>query len=155
MTDPIRSFDDLVPGQSWDLGTLVLPEPEVTAFAARFDPQPFHLDHEAARRSIFGGLVASGLHTLSAVFGHIMRSGVLGDANLGGNAMDVRWPAPLRPDEPVSVRLEVLEARASRSRPEMGVAKMRYVATRPDGAVVLEATGTHFLRRGDGGATPS
>jgi acyl dehydratase len=148
MTDAIRSLDDLSPGQSWDLGTLSLPRSEVIAFAARYDPQYFHLDAEAARESLFGELVVSGLHTLSAVFGHIMRSGLITDISIGGNQIDSRWPAPLRPDEEIAVRVEVAEVRPSRSGRPLGIAKLRYTARRvADGVMVLDAVGTHFLRR--------
>jgi acyl dehydratase len=148
MTDAIRSLDDLSPGQSWDLGTLSLPRSEVIAFAARYDPQYFHLDAEAARESLFGELVVSGLHTLSAVFGHIMRSGLITGISIGGNQIDSRWPAPLRPDEEIAVRVEVAEVRPSRSGRPLGIAKLRYTARRvADGVMVLDAVGTHFLRR--------
>ena len=145
---PLRSLDDLAPGQSWDLGTLTLDEAEVIDFASRFDPQYFHLDREAAKNSIFGELVASGLHTLSAVFGRVMGSGLLNDISIGGNQIDTKWPAPLRPGEEIAIRVEVAELRPSRSGRPLGIAKLRYVATRTaDGVVVLDATGTHFLRR--------
>ncbi len=148
MTEPVRSLDDLAPGQGWDLGTLSLPHDEVVAFAARFDPQYFHLDAAAARESLFGELVVSGLHTLSAVFGHVMRSGLITGISIGGNQIDSRWPAPLRPDEEIAVRVEVEEIRPSRSGRPLGVAKLRYTARRvADGVVVLDAVATHFLRR--------
>lgn len=148
MIDPIRSLDDLVPGQGWDLGTLTLPREEVIAFATRYDPQYFHLDAEAARESLFGELVASGLHTLSSVFGHVMRSGLITGISIGGNQIDSKWPAPLRPDEAIAVRVEVQEVRPSRSGRPLGIAKLRYTARRvADGVVVLDAVGTHFLRR--------
>lgn len=94
MTDPIRSLDDLAPGMAWDLGTLTLSQDEVVDFATKYDPQYFHLDAEAAKQSIFGELVASGLHTLSAVFGRVMGSGLLAQVSLGGNQIDTKWPAP-------------------------------------------------------------
>jgi acyl dehydratase len=72
---PIRSLDELAPGQAYDLGGFTLGGAEIVGFAGRYDPQPFHLDREAAKESIFGELVASGLHTLSAMFGQVMRSG--------------------------------------------------------------------------------
>ena len=145
---PLRSLDDIAPGQSWDLGTLTLSEEEVIAFASRYDPQYFHLDRDAAKDSIFGELVCSGLHTLSAVFGRIMGSGLLSGISIGGNQIDTKWPAPLRPGEEIAIRLEVAELRPSRSGRPLGIAKLRYVATRTaDGVVVLDAMGTHFLRR--------
>ncbi len=147
----IQSWEDLQPGQTYDLGGFVLPEEEVLDFAARYDPQPFHLSRAAGEASIFGGLVASGLHTLSAAFGHLIRSGLLGEANLGGNAMELRWPTPLRPGERVAMRVEVVETRPLRSRPGVGMAKLRYLVTREvDGAPVLDVLTTHFLRRREG-----
>lgn len=145
---PLRSADELAPGMSFDLGGFVLPRAEVLDFAARWDPQPFHLDEEAARHSVFGRLVASGLHTFSAAVGHLIRSGLLSEINLAGGGAELSWPAPLDPDEPVTMRLEVVEIRTSRSKPEMAVAKLRYrIATARDGTVVLDALGTHFLKR--------
>ena len=145
---PIRSLDELAPGQVYDLGGFSLPEAEVIEFARRYDPQPFHIDREAAKESIFGELVASGLHTLSATFGHMMRSGWISQVSMGGNQIDTKWPAPLRPDEAVRLRVEVLEVRPSRTGRALGVAKFRYVVSRKaDGVVVLDSVGTHFLRR--------
>jgi acyl dehydratase len=148
MTEPLASLDDLAPGMAWDLGTLTLSAEEIVAFAAKYDPQYFHLDAEAARESIFGELVASGLHTLSAVFGRVMGSGLLTGISLGGNRIDTAWPAPLRPGEEIAIRTEVLEVRPSRSGRPLGVAKLRHTGRRTaDGVVVIEAVGTHFLRR--------
>lgn len=148
MTEPIRSLDELAPGMAWDLGTLTLTHEEVVAFAAKYDPQYFHLDPEAARESIFGELVASGLHTLSAVFGRVMGSGLLREVSLGGNRIDTKWPAPLRPGEEIAIRTEVLEVRPSRSGRPLGVAILKHTGRRvADGVVVIEAVGTHFLRR--------
>ncbi|MBW8268040.1 MaoC/PaaZ C-terminal domain-containing protein [Caldovatus aquaticus] len=145
---PLRSLDELAPGQTYDLGGFALSEAEVIEFARRYDPQPFHLDREAARESLFGELVASGLHTLAATFGHLMRSGWLAAVSLGGNRIDTRWPAPLRPGEPVRLKVEVLEVQPSRSGRPLGVAKLRYLLAREaDGVVVLDSVGTHFLRR--------
>jgi acyl dehydratase len=146
--DPIRSLDDLAPGMEFDLGTFTLPREEVLDFARRYDPQPFHLDEAAARGSIFGRLCASGVHTFAAALGHLLRSGLLAEVNLAGGGVELAWPAPLDPDQPVRMRLLVAEVRPSRSKPEMGIAKLRYlVATEPGGVVVLDALATHFLKR--------
>lgn len=145
---PIASLDELAPGMAWELGTLTLSQEEVVAFASKYDPQYFHLDAEAARESIFGELVASGLHTLSAVFGRVMGSGLLAGVSLGGNRIDTSWPAPLRPGEEIAIRTEVLEVRPSRSGRPLGIAKLKHTGRRvADGVVVIEAVGTHFLRR--------
>lgn len=144
----IRSFDELVPGQVFELGGFALPRAEVTEFARRYDPQPFHLDEAAAQGSIFGRVVASGAHTFSAALGHLIRSGLLSEVNLGGGGVELSWPAPLDPDARVTMRVTVEELRPSRSKPGMGIAKLRYrVATERDGTVVLDALATHFLKR--------
>jgi acyl dehydratase len=146
--DPIRSLDELAPGMEFDLGTFTLPREEVLDFARKFDPQPFHLDDAAARGSVFGRLVASGVHTFAASLGHLLRSGLLSEVNLAGGGVELAWPAPLDPDQVVRMRLRVEEVRPSRSKPGMGVAKLRYlVATEPGGVLVLDALATHFLRR--------
>jgi acyl dehydratase len=145
---PLRSLDDLSPGQVFEIGRLTLSREEIVDFASRFDPQPFHLDEAAAETSLFRCQVASGLHTLSAVFGAIIRSGLLESISLGGNRIDCRWPAPLHPGEEIAIRLEVIELRPSRTRPHLGIARLRYRAARTaDEVVVLDAEGTHFLAR--------
>jgi len=145
---PVQSADELSPGMVFDLGTFVLTKEEILDFARRFDPQPFHLDDEAARHSIFGRLVASGVHTFSAAVGHLLRSGLFAEVNLGGGAAQLDWPAPLDPDMPVRMQVIVEEVRPSRSKPHMSVVKLRYsVATEAAGTVVLGASMTHFMKR--------
>jgi len=146
---PLESFDQLTPGQRFDYGSFRLTEAEIIAYARDFDPQPFHLDPEAARAApLFGGLVASGLHTMGMCFGMIMRSGIWTRISLGGSGIDTKWPAPLRPEEEVAVASVVEAVKPSRSRPEMGVAMIRHTGTRlADGVVVIDMLGTHFLKR--------
>ncbi|MBU8542208.1 MULTISPECIES: MaoC/PaaZ C-terminal domain-containing protein [Roseomonadaceae] len=145
---PLSSLDDLRPGQEFDLGTFSLPRAEVLAFASRYDPQYFHLDEAAAKDSLFGGLVASGLHTLSATVGQLVRSGLISNINLAGSDMTIAWPAPLAPEEEVRFLLRVEEVRPSRSKPEMGIAKLRYrVSKVADDTLVLDVLCTHFMRR--------
>lgn len=149
MTTPLNSFDELSPGQRFDYGSFRLSEAEIIAYARDFDPQPFHMDPEAARAApLFGGLVASGLHTMGMCFGIIMRSGIWTRISLGGSGIDTKWPAPLRPEEDVAVASVVESVKPSRSRPEMGVATVRHLGTRvADGVVVIDMLGTHFLKR--------
>lgn len=145
---PIASADELSEGQSFDLGGFVLTREEVLDFARRFDPQPFHLDEEAARHSIFGRLVASGLHTFSAAVGHLIRSGLFARVNLGAGGAELTWAAPLDPDTPVTMRVTVAAIRHSRSRPGMAVVTLHYLVARAaDGTVVLEVKAPHFMRR--------
>lgn len=149
MNTPLHSFDQLSPGQRFAYGSFRLSEAEIIAYARDFDPQPFHTDPEAARAApLFGGLVASGLHTMGMCFGMIMRSGIWTRISLGGSGIDTKWPAPLRPEEEVAVASVVESVKASRSRPEMGVAMVRHTGTRvADGVVVIDMLGTHFLKR--------
>ena len=146
---PLRSFDDLTVGQEFAFGTHALCEAEIIDYASRFDRQPFHMDAEAARAApLFGGLVASGLHTMGVVFGAVTGSGLFVAISLGGNRIDTRWPAPLRPDEAFAVTGRVLALKPSRTRPELGICTMLYEGVRvADGVTVITMEGAHFLRR--------
>lgn len=149
MLTPLNSFDELAIGQDFAFGSFALTQEEIIAYASRYDPQFFHLDPEAAKAApLFGGLVASGLHSMGACFGLIMGSGLWRDVSLGGSQIDTKWPAPLRPDETVAVTGVVDTLTPSRSRPEMGVVLMRYTGTRlVDRKPVIEMAATHFLKR--------
>lgn len=146
---PLRSFDELTLGQIFTFGSFALTEAEIIEYALKFDPQPFHTDPVAAKNApLFGGLVASGLHTMGACFGLILGSGIFREISLGGSDINTRWPAPLRPDEAVGVHTRVESLKPSRSKPELGVAILKHIGTRlADGVVVIEMTGTHFLKR--------
>ena len=146
--EPIRSFDDLSVGQEFRFGTMAMPLDEVLDFAQRWDPQPFHTDEGRARESPYGGLIASGIHTLAAAFGHMLRTGFVEQVSMGGTGLEVRWPAPVRPGDEIAVSARIEELTPSRSKPDRGVAKIRYTGRRvADGAVVLDILGTHFFRR--------
>lgn len=146
---PLRSFDELSLGQRFAFGQFALSQAEIIAYAEKFDPQPFHTDPEAAKAApLFGGLVASGLHTMGACFGLILGSGIFREVSLGGSEITTKWPAPLRPDEAVAVESIVERLKPSSSRPEMGVAIFRHIGTRvSDQRVVIEMTATHFFKR--------
>jgi len=146
---PLQSFDELSLGQRFVFGDFSLTEAEIIAYAGKFDPQPFHTDPVAAKSApLFGGLVASGLHTMGACFGLILGSGIFREVSLGGSEITTKWPAPLRPDEAVGVESIVHSLKPSRSRPELGVAVFRHIGTRrADGVMVIEMTATHFFKR--------
>jgi acyl dehydratase len=124
----IIHFDDFAPGQVYPLGRRTLARDEVVAFARDWDPQPFHLDEQAAARSIYGGLIASGWHTV-CVFMRLFADGLLhGSAAMGSPGVDeVRWLRPVRPGDTLEARLEVLEVRPSRSKPDRGIVRLRSV----------------------------
>jgi acyl dehydratase len=145
---PLNSFDELSVGQEFDFGAFTMTLEEILDFARRFDPQPFHVDEVAARSGPFGGIIASGLHTQAAAFGHIIRTGWVAKVSLGGTEQVVRWPAPVRPGDSIGLTALVEALIPSRSKPDRGVAKIRYTGRRmTDGVVVLDILGTHFLKR--------
>lgn len=119
-------FEDFAPGRVFDLGTTVVDREEMVTFARRFDPQPFHVDDEAGKTSLFGALAASGWFTASLwmrtyVDGVLARAASLGSP--GGE--EIAWPAPVFAGDELRAAMEVLEARRSRSRPTMGLVKLR------------------------------
>ena len=146
--DPIESFDALTVGQEFDFGFLVMTREEILEFGERFDPQPMHVDEAAAAEGPFGGLIASGLHTLSACFALMIRTGVIARTSLGGAGMEVAWPAPVRPGDELRVTGRVEQLTPSRSKPDRGIAKLRFTGTRvADAVVVLDVLTTVILRR--------
>lgn len=119
---PERYFEDYVPGAEEALGTVELSEQEIVEFARRFDPQAFHVDPEAAKQGPFGGLVASGWHTVGAMTRLFVTRYLSPVSSLGSPGIDeLRWPAPVRPGDRLSVFATVLETRPSRSKPERGL----------------------------------
>lgn len=141
-------LDDLAPGQVYALGHRRLGEEKIVAFARDWDPQAFHLDQEAAGSSIYGGLIASGWHTV-CVFMRLFADGLLLRAEaMGSPGVDeLRWLRPVRPGDTLDARLEVLEVRPSRSRPDRGAARLRCVMTNQDGDDVLTMLATLMFRR--------
>lgn len=126
----IYYFDDLEVGQRFGSGRLTLDEAAIKRFAADYDPQPFHLDDEAAQETLFRGLAASGWHTAAMTMRLIVESEFKPAGGIVGAGLDeLQWPRPVRPGDVLCVETEVLEVRASRSRPEQGMVKVR-VTTR-------------------------
>lgn len=119
-------LEDLSPGQIFRTRSLTVDRDAMLAFAAQFDPQPFHLDEEAGRHSLFGGLAASGWHTAAMT----MRLYVTGDfqpvgGSIGAGMEELRWPRPVFAGDVLRAEIEILSARASASRPERGIVRMR------------------------------
>lgn len=127
------AFEDLTPGRTFDLGSVAVDRDEMVAFAQRYDPQPFHLDETAGKESLFGGLAASGWFTASLwmrlyVDSVLARSNSLGSP--GGD--EITWLAPVFAGDVLTAGLEILEARRSRSKPQLGVVKVRGTLHRGD-----------------------
>jgi acyl dehydratase len=140
-------FDDYVPGTTYDCGSVSVDQAEIISFAKDFDPQPFHVDPVAAASGPFGGLVASGWHTAALVMRLIVDNYLSADASLGSAGLDeIRWPHPVRPGDTLRVRVTVLEARRSQSKPDRGIVKTLLEAENQDGQAVMRATAINFLR---------
>ena len=118
-------LEDLLVGQRFVSGTHRIDEEQIRAFAKEFDPQPFHLDPEAAKDSFFGGLVASGWHTAAITMRLLVEGGVPLAGGIVGAGGEITWPAPVRPGDVLRVESEVVELRPSRSRPDRGIATIR------------------------------
>ena len=118
-------FEDLHAGQRFVSGTHPIDESQIKAFAKEFDPQPFHLDDEAARGTLFQGLVASGWHTAAISMRLMVQSGLPIAGGLIGAGGEISWPKPTRPGAVLHVESEVVELKASRSRPDRGIATVR------------------------------
>jgi acyl dehydratase len=119
-------FEDLTVGQRFGSGRRLVTEAEIKAFAAEYDPQPFHLDDEAAKATMFRGLAASGWHTAAMTMRLLVTSEFRPAGGiLGGGGDEIRWPLPVRPGDELHVESEILEKRLSKSRPKLGIVKVR------------------------------
>jgi acyl dehydratase len=150
-----RYFEDFVVGQVHKpSGRVRVEKDEIIAFAKQFDPQPFHLDEEAARKSIFGRLVASGWHTAALTMRLIAGSeyrAATGTIGLGFEGL--RWPIPVHPGDELRIESEVLEMRTSKSRPDRGLLKIRTRTFNQDGEVVQELIANAMVPRRPAGET--
>jgi acyl dehydratase len=147
-------LDDLEVGMETDFGTTEVNREEVIAFARRYDPQPFHLSDEAAAKTHFGRLAASGWHTCAMAMGVIARHVVATEqAGLGSPGVDeLRWLKPVYPGDTLRVRSTIVEVRPSRSKPEIGSFRSATVVTNQDGVPVLTFTSIVLMRRRPAGA---
>lgn len=118
-------FEDLSVGQRFASETLVIDADAIKAFAADYDPQPFHLDEAAAKSSLFGGLAASGWHTAAVTMRLLVGSGLPIAGGIIGGGGEIAWPRPTRPGDELKVETEILELQPSKSRPERGMIVMR------------------------------
>lgn len=120
------AFEDLTPGRVFDLGSTVVDRDEMVAFARRFDPQPFHVDEDAAAASLFGGLAASGWFT-AGLWMRLYVDAVLSRATSLGSpgGEEIAWPAPVFAGDELRATMEVLDARRSASRPGLGLVRLR------------------------------
>jgi acyl dehydratase len=146
-------FEDFHPGQEIALGTRRVSEEEIVAFAAQFDPQPFHVDRAAAGDSIYGGVIASGWHTCSMMMRMVVDGPIGKAASMGSPGLDaVRWLAPVRGGDTLEVRYQTVKVKASNSKPDRGVVWSKWVAVNQHGETVCTIEGMGMFARRPGGA---
>jgi len=141
-----RWFEDYVVGTTAEHGTVRVDEDELVDFGRRFDPQPFHVDREAAAATPFGGLIASGWHTCALLMRLFAQEYLSPVSSLGSPGVDeLRWIRPVRPGDELMLRTTVVEARRSRSKPDRGLVRTRAELTDPAGDVVLSLTAMNLV----------
>jgi acyl dehydratase len=146
-------LEDFQAGQVVELGSATITRDEILDFATQYDPQPFHVDEAAAEQSIYGGLIASGWHTVS-LFMRLLVDGLLCQAaSLGSPGVDeVRWLKPVRPGDTLSARSIIHAVIPSRSKPDRGILRTTYEMFNQDGDRVLSMKGVGmFARRQESG----
>jgi acyl dehydratase len=130
------------------VGSVTITQDEIITFARQYDPQPFHIDPNAAAFSIYGGLIASGWHTVSLFMRLIVTNVLVDSTSLGSPGVEeLRWPAPVRPGDTLVGQMEILETRVSNSRPTMGILRWRGEMRNQEGRLVLSLLGTNFFGR--------
>jgi len=141
-----RYFEDYADGSVFESEAIVVEESEIIAFAKRYDPQYFHTDREAAARSMYGGLIASGWHTAALTMRQLVEKYLSSVASLGSPGIDeLRWIKPVRPGDALSVRVTVLEAKRSRSKPDRGVVRSLIEVSNQRGELVMSLQAINLL----------
>jgi len=143
-----RYFEDFKVGDVVEAGSRTVTKEEVLAFAREFDPQPFHVDEQAATQSIYGGLIASGWHSGSMLMRMFYEAVFRDAASMGSPGIDeLRWLKPVRPGDTLSFRATVLEATPSRSKPDRGLIKTYCELLNQHGEIVMSLKPINFIRR--------
>lgn len=143
-----RWFEDYAPGSVYEFGYSTLSETEIVDFARRYDPQSIHTDAAGSTAGPFGGLIASGVHTIAVCMRLYVDHYISHVASLASPGLDeIRWPHPVRPGDRLRIRVAVAEARTSRSRPDRGLVHSAVEALNQDAVVVLSFTAMNFFAR--------
>ena len=147
---PEHYFEDFAPGQVFELGSRTVTQEEIVDFARQWDPQAFHVDPDAAKETVFGGLIASGWHTGAMWMRMYVDSMLGGPSSMGSPGIEeLRWLAPVRPGDTLNGRLTVLETTPSERRADRGTVRIRGEMVNQDDVVVMRMTSRgHFGRRG-------
>jgi acyl dehydratase len=151
-----RYLEDYAVGQTFGSGRLRIDAGQIREFAAAFDPQPFHLDERAARDSIFRGLAASGWHTAAVTMRLLVESDLRPAGGIIGAGFDeFRWPKPVRPGDELRLESEVVDVRASKSRPAQGIVKVRTTTLNQHNEAVQVLVANLVVPRGTREAPPA
>lgn len=144
----MRYFEDFLPGTNHQLGSRLMESEAIQRFAREFDRLPFHLDPLAAEQSIFGGLIASGLHTLSVAASIVVDDLLLGSSMTGGMGISqLRWLNPVRPGDHISVEVAIVETEVLSKRPRLGRVRMAYTVRNQALATVMVADVDYLFSR--------
>jgi len=143
-----RYYEDFKVGERFTSGGLTMTEAGIVEFARQWDPQPFHIDAEFAKKWSYGGLIASGLHTMSVTLRLWLDLGIFRACSLGSPGIgDVQFARPVRPGDTLRVVTDIVELRLSASKSDRGIARVRQVTINQRGEAVLEQETTVFLKR--------
>ena len=141
-----RYFEDYISGSVHEFGNISVEQDEVIAFARRFDPQVFHTNPILAKKTIYGGLIASGWHTAGLMMRLFADHYLSKVASLGSPGIDeLRWNVPVRPGDELSIRITVLETKRSRSKPDRGIVRSFIEVINQDREVVMSMKSVNFL----------
>jgi acyl dehydratase len=139
-----RYFEDYVQGVTVDCGSVDMDEASMIEFAKNYDPQPFHTDPRID--GPYGGLIASGWHTVSLAMRHVVNAYLSPESSLGGSGVDeLRWPAPVRPGDTLRFRATVTYARKSQSKPDRGVIRTLVEGVNQDDITILSLIVVNFI----------
>ena len=148
MTEPLLYWEDLQGAETVEIGSHTFTQKEMIDFARQFDPQPFHVDPEAAKNSYFKGLIASGWHTCAIAMRLMVDKYVNRSASLGSPGLDnIRWLAPVRVGDTLTYRRTTTAARVSESKPDIGLLQSRWEAVNQRGETVMTMEGWGMFRR--------
>ncbi len=143
-----RYFDDFEVGEKIRSQGATMTEADIINYALAYDPQPFHIDVEAAAKSAYGGLIASGQHTFGVGWRMFLQEGLFKVCSMGSPGVDeLRWTAPVRPGDTIYTEAEVLEKRPSGSKPDRGILRMGYRMVNQRDETVLTMSIVHILAK--------
>ncbi len=143
----VRFFEDFEVGQTFTAGGIELTQEEIMEFARNYDPQPFHVDIDYAEKFQYGGIIASGFHTMAVTMRLFVDTGFLGTSSLGSPGIEsIKWPNPVRPGDVLSLSVSLVSKRISKSDPSRGVMILDYTTTNQEEEVKLNMTGAVLMK---------